>query len=85
MHYIYHVIAQIMNILRNESMKIKMQILAGYIIAIKQWVATEIMLQTILVLGLTPSNMDCFLTTMPVMNPGFTKGGGHKIMDACCL
>ena len=71
MHYIYQVmllIAQTMNILRNESMKIKMQTLVGYTIIIKLRVATEIMLLTILVLGLTPSNLDClqhnFLTTM---------------------
>ena len=23
--------------------------------------------------------------TLAVVDPGFTKGGGHKIMDACCL
>ena len=49
-------IAQVLMILINESMKIKRQFRRDII---KQRVASEIMLETILVLGLTPSDSDC--------------------------
>ena len=59
-------IAQIMMILRNESMKIKEAISAGYII-LKAAGCLGNYAATILALGLTPSDSDClqhnFLTT----------------------
>ena len=27
----------------------------------------------------------CLAHTFTVVDPGFLKGGGHKIMDVCCL
>ena len=51
-------IAQIMMILRNESMKIKKAISMGYII-VKAAGCLGNYAATILVLGLTPSDSDC--------------------------
>ena len=51
-------IAQIMMILRNESMKIKSAISTGYII-VKAAGCLGNYAATILVLGLTPSDSDC--------------------------
>ena len=51
-------IAQIMMILRNESMKIKKAISTGYII-VKAAGFLGNYAATILVLGLTPSDSDC--------------------------